>query len=514
MLFDAPHAIDVRATVEVATPAQWKAALPDQQNVPVLRLCEGKGPKMPGWCAVAGDLQGAEFETMCGGINTKHPTHGGIWRQGNLLHFGFEPSPSEYNETGRRLLLNGIAYIARFLTDRPITREKSFLDPGPSASKYWFEFMLTSPKAKVEDIAGWLAEPWRGQLAALDIAEARAFAQERMRALRVEGSKFTFDQDALDLGVDVQKSGVVRQLADLLRGEQVNRARRLLVRLLPDGPGAAATTANWHNWLEPREDALCFDVHARIWRLDLLAHARGAKSDDLRGPARADGDATRDPAAAELAAKIVAHYGGARALDDLKTFTCWLGDIRCCWDRQRGLFRLENTGTIPDGNRGTEWKVVIFDTAADVDLLRGGGPEPRPFVSGRGYFRELQERLFLPLLLLEPGTTLRLLPDADGKRCLEVRLAGRCADPRKVHVLHVHAESGALSLIDVISREGGRKVRLQVELASEVGPLRLPSRFVCKKPVGSFTVDYEHAKWNPPLPAGIDASKEMLLGGR
>ena len=33
------------------------------------------------------------------------------WRQGNLLHFGFEQSPAELNQNGRALLVNAIVYI-------------------------------------------------------------------------------------------------------------------------------------------------------------------------------------------------------------------------------------------------------------------------------------------------------------------------------------------------------------------------------------------------------------------
>ncbi|HEX5053378.1 MAG TPA: hypothetical protein VFZ65_16495 [Planctomycetota bacterium] len=513
-MFQSPQAIDVHRTVDVATPASWRAALPDQEHVPVLRLCDGKGPPMPGWCAVGSDLQGPEFEVVCGGINSKQPGYAAIWRQGNLLHFGFEPRPSEYNETGRRLLLNAIAYIARFATDRPIVRARSFVDPqGGGASIYWLDFMLHSPKADAAYLGGLFAVPWRERLASLDLADARAFVQERLGALCVDGGRFAFDDDALQLGVDVRKPGVLGQLAELLRGDSADRARALLLRLVPDGPGADTTPNNWRNWLHGREPAMCFDVHSCVWRLDPLAYWRGEKSADLSGPSRADGDAQRDPVAAELAAKIVAFHGGARAFDDLQCFTCRFGDERCLWDRRRGIFRVENGGEIPAGNLATPWQVAIFDTAADADLLRGGGPEPRPFVSGRGSFRELQERLFLPLLLLDPGTTLRRLPDdAEGHRQLEVHLAGRCTDLLEVHVLHVDASSGALLAIDETPRAGGRTTPWTIDGTMRVGPLLLPRKFV-RNTNKSYEIEYQDAQWNPPVPEGADSKPEKLLGG-
>ena len=61
-----------------------------------------------------------EIEVFCGGINSKTATAAAFWRQGNLLHFGFDLSPDEMNTSGKEMLENAIAYIARFTDDRPI----------------------------------------------------------------------------------------------------------------------------------------------------------------------------------------------------------------------------------------------------------------------------------------------------------------------------------------------------------------------------------------------------------
>ena len=62
---------------------------------------------------------------ICGGLNSKSPLAGAVWRQGHLLHFGSEQSPAEMNERGRALLVNAICYISRFTEDRPIVRSPS-----------------------------------------------------------------------------------------------------------------------------------------------------------------------------------------------------------------------------------------------------------------------------------------------------------------------------------------------------------------------------------------------------
>jgi len=68
---------------------------------------------------------------FCGG-EKKAATAAAVWRQGNLLHFGFEQSPDELNAIGRRLLLNSIAYISRFTEDKPIAITPSVF-AGPAA---------------------------------------------------------------------------------------------------------------------------------------------------------------------------------------------------------------------------------------------------------------------------------------------------------------------------------------------------------------------------------------------
>ena len=46
---------------------------------------------------------------MCGGVNGKTATAAAVWRQGHLLHFGFDLSPEEMNEADHHLLLHCVA---------------------------------------------------------------------------------------------------------------------------------------------------------------------------------------------------------------------------------------------------------------------------------------------------------------------------------------------------------------------------------------------------------------------
>lgn len=496
-MFRTPHRIDVAATEAVATPGSWADALQQEPSVQVLRLAPDGAGGMPGWCATAGQLDGPEIEVMCGGINTKQPDFAAVWRQGHLLHFGFEPRPGEYAEAGRALLLNCIAYIARFAADRPVVRQRSFLDPAGGGAPTWrLDHYIDRP----DRLADLFAPPWSQEIAQLAPAERAAFAEERRSALCERGGKLAFDDDALQLGIDLRQVAVLEELAGMLDdGARGPAAERLLLRLLPGGPGAGTTRANWQSWLRARRDALCRDPHSHVFRIDALALARGESSAALRGAARADGDGARDAAAAALAAKVVAHHGGARALDDLATFTCAAGDVRFLWHRREGYFRMENRGA--PGPRATPWTVAVFDTAADDDAILGGGPPPRPRVSAKGSYRELVERLFLPLLLLEPGTSLRRLEPMDGLERLEVRLAGAGLDPRRVCVLHVEAESGAVRRLDAARRPGARPRTTELLEWERVGPLLLPAQ------------PYERCAWNPAAPAGGLTAAAPVLDG-
>src|SRR5829696_889845 len=114
-------------------PAGWKGRL-EAESIEVLPLVKDISREYPpGWCTyVEGPSESPEVEVICGGVNDKSPTAAAIWRQGHLLHFGFDLSPAEMNEQGQALLVNAVEYIARFTEDRPIARTPSpFAGPTP-----------------------------------------------------------------------------------------------------------------------------------------------------------------------------------------------------------------------------------------------------------------------------------------------------------------------------------------------------------------------------------------------
>ena len=124
-----PIAIDLKATRRIPTPKAFVEELKDS-TVEVLPLVDNIrrfetviNDCARGWCTYYYEFATVpEVELFCGGVNEKTPRASALWRQGNLLHFGFEQSPKEMNEIGRALLVNSIVYISRFSEDRPPPR--------------------------------------------------------------------------------------------------------------------------------------------------------------------------------------------------------------------------------------------------------------------------------------------------------------------------------------------------------------------------------------------------------
>jgi hypothetical protein len=84
-----PNRID-RTTVARPTPEAFRDSIP-VPTIDVLPLVRNLTTAFhPGWCTYADALDSPETEILCGGINHKTPTAAAIWRQGHLLHFGFD----------------------------------------------------------------------------------------------------------------------------------------------------------------------------------------------------------------------------------------------------------------------------------------------------------------------------------------------------------------------------------------------------------------------------------------
>jgi len=274
-------------------PADWSDPH-DRDVIRVLPLCRAEYKQdQPGWCTYTRDMAEApEIEVFCGGINAKTATAAALWRQGNLLHYGFDLSPDEMNEAGRAILVDAIAYISRFTEDRPImdtpspfaghdfmtrVRIESYMG---RTDPFWWDYLRSSfdPRtladAGVKDLASF--KKWyptaRDYLCPDPIARLR-IDDDALAAKMQPGSPAFFDRAIAALGRP---------------GEEGLRARRMLGRYAPDGPAREASPQAWADWWKANADYLFFgEVGGYRWYLDPLARARGVPTARLRGPLRA-----------------------------------------------------------------------------------------------------------------------------------------------------------------------------------------------------------------------------------
>ena len=296
-VFQSPVPVDLSASVRIDTPDAWKHAI-DDETVEILPLVDDISRQYrDGWCTYTYEhTQAPELEIICGGVNAKTPKASAIWRQGHLLHFGFEQSPAEMNDNGRALLVNSICYIARFTDDRPIVhtpsghyasnvrmRDRKALDRlvkqlSRDLDRYLDYYLGGSAREAVRGMT-------RDELAAW-YRENRGFLQADPRA------KFVVDEVARDFGVAPDSRDFVPAAIAALRegGKRTVQAKELLHRYVAGGPGATEATspADWQRWWRKNRDFLFFtDTGGFRWFIDPLAKSRRVPTHNLRGPARA-----------------------------------------------------------------------------------------------------------------------------------------------------------------------------------------------------------------------------------
>jgi hypothetical protein len=261
-VFDGPQAFDRSASKKIDTPENWREELPGQAQVSVVPFTSGEvhdgDHDVIGWCTAGPDIKGPETEVFCGGINSKQTTHAGAWRQGHLLHFGFEPSPSQLNGNGRALLLNCIAYIANFKDDRPIAQFVSPFSEGPRRQlRGVLKYYIGADDTKADELAKMFASPWREQIAAMPVAEGKKYVQANWNWLRCrDGEGFVVDADAKALQVGMDDAALLTALVrDLAVPDRAAHALTSLARLVPAGP-AAGDAAAWRSG-SARTSATC-----------------------------------------------------------------------------------------------------------------------------------------------------------------------------------------------------------------------------------------------------------------
>lgn len=292
MIFESPNRIDKSATELHRTPDAWKPL--DAKEVQVIPLAaKGASGEMPGWCSYDTYLQGPEFEIFCGGINTKSVDAAGLWRQGFLLHFGFDLSPAQMTDAGRAMLVNSIAYISRFKQDRPMLRARSGFSGKATRPREAVRRWLNTPEYPVKwfeacFVPGVLAAAGGDDRETYD----RWFVSVRDYLRVDDDGKLLIDEEARRLELAPNGEAFFPAAIEALRDPaQAEAAETLLRRYAPaeSRPPANGDPDAWRAWHEAHQPYLFYsDLGGYRWYVDTLARERGVASSRLRGPARAD----------------------------------------------------------------------------------------------------------------------------------------------------------------------------------------------------------------------------------
>lgn len=274
----------------------WAAYVPGAPaTLSFLPLAQA-GHSEPGWCTYANDLDDApDVEVVCGGRNSKLPSAAAVWRQGNLLHFGFQQDPAQLNAVGRDLLENCIVYIAGFRADRPLGRVRSVFRDGPrTEQRGWLQATLVPDDAEPRRIAErFFGGERRRELAALSLADLRQWVTAHWQFLVPQpDGHLDACPDLTALALDLRAPEFLAGAVRALTADEASRdaARRVLDRRChagPRGDGEPASATAWREFLATHAAWLFFSEAAGcVWLVDDLAQSRGAASATLRGPLR------------------------------------------------------------------------------------------------------------------------------------------------------------------------------------------------------------------------------------
>ncbi|HVR35923.1 MAG TPA: hypothetical protein VMS21_08745 [Methylomirabilota bacterium] len=291
-IFKEPIRIDTEERILKPRPDAWKTEVGSEQ-VEVLSLVnDPERNYRPGWCTYVYYFpECPELEVMAGGINTKTVMAGALWRQGNLLHFGFDLLPNQMNEAGKSLLLNSIVYISRFTEDRPIAVVDSPFAGRATRHRKVIERAFSRDEFGLRYLKAYVAEETLRDAGTEDLDRLKDYFSRHKEFIHANPQgKLKVDTEALAFGAAPRSEDFFPKTLQALRaGNDAPVARNLLERYAPESaPPPESDYNRWQEWWEENRNYLFFcDGGGYRWYIDPLAKARGVPTHDVQGPARA-----------------------------------------------------------------------------------------------------------------------------------------------------------------------------------------------------------------------------------
>lgn len=295
-IFNSPIPVDIHGTINIPTPEAFAHELKTNETIAVLPLVDGISnyhtvinTYARGWSTHYFEFADVpDVEVFSGGINEQTPRSAAFWRQGNLLHFGFEQSPAELNAAGRAMLVNAIVYISRFTEDRPIDVSPSVFGPEKiavsrrRARSYFVNYPREIPE--IFTAAALAQFNWH------DTNTAFAwFDSQRSWIHPNEQNLLEVDAEAKALNLIFDSPDFFPKAIAALRDEKTkSAAAAVLSRYAPEGAGASADADTWQKWWQENSPYLFYsELGGYHWYIDPLAKKRGVPCKELVGPLRA-----------------------------------------------------------------------------------------------------------------------------------------------------------------------------------------------------------------------------------
>lgn len=296
-IFANPFPVDRTSMLERSTPSGFKSqiAAPTTRLLPLVRDISRRWKA--GWCTYSDGFEAnPDIEVFSGGENDKTTTAAACWRQGNLLHFGFEQTPAEMNEIGQRLLLNSIAYISRFTEDRPIAITPSVFAGPVALPRSYLDRRLLKNGNRGETSYMVTPELFR-IISQMDVSQVETWYRGVRSYLHPGGGpepKLEIDEQARSVSAPIDQPVFFDHCIAALDSGNPHVAKSLLARYAPLETEKLNTSAAWREWFQANQNYLFFsDQGDYRWYIDPLAKKRGIPTAKLRGPARASGETAK-----------------------------------------------------------------------------------------------------------------------------------------------------------------------------------------------------------------------------
>ena len=213
--------------------------LPSDPGRRPLPVVTGASGPVAGWGVDPAALEGFPgAETIASGRDPEGVPRAVVWRQDAFLHFGFDAAPEKLEPAARAVLVNLIAYAARFQGHDPAAPAVVGPDPRSSALRLF----AAGRSAEAAELLA--APPGEADIEAW-------YARERDYLVPDPKGRLAVDADARRLGIPPPESGFLPAAIAALEADDAGeraRARDLLERYAPEGPGRWASAARWREW--------------------------------------------------------------------------------------------------------------------------------------------------------------------------------------------------------------------------------------------------------------------------